>query len=353
MDFTPDPLLVQLRKTLRTVLATVPLRSEMHGAPVIDGVRGPAQSVLEELDAAHFERPVSAGGLGLGLTAGVLLSEELGRAARGNPYRADALAADVGQPPGAALAGFEALPVGGGVTAAPVTGGWELSGAVTVDSPQPAPLLVATQIDDAAVLVAVPPKARGLSLASTCWPPVAQFEATPITRMDIAGNLDDTPTGPLARGRLRQAAYLLGIGESAHHLAVRYTRTRRQFGTRLRDLPAVAFPLAQALVALRAARVAVYHGAWLVDCASENPDVLAEVAAVAAVATAAETTREVVRVSMQACGVRAMTTELGLHRFFRLAAAESSRYGQPSGLWRIVGAARLDAARRTRLIGLD
>ena len=42
-----------------------------------------------------------------------------------------------------------------------------------------------------------------------------------------------------------------------------------------------------------------------------------------------------------------MTAELGLHRYFRLAAAESSRYGQPAALWRLAGGARLDLARCT------
>jgi alkylation response protein AidB-like acyl-CoA dehydrogenase len=61
---------------------------------------------------------------------------------------------------------------------------------------------------------------------------------------------------------------------------------------------------------------------------------------------AAETAREVVRLSIQSCGVRAMTAELGLHRYFRLATAESARYGDPAALWRVVGADRIRTARR-------
>ncbi|AZM55242.1 hypothetical protein DMA15_23950 [Streptomyces sp. WAC 01529] len=342
MHPTPDPLVVQLRKALRTGLAGVPARMELHGAPVTDGARGPARTVLDALEAADFERPASAGGLGLGLTAGVVVSEELGRAARGNPYRADAVAAGLDGPAGAALAGLEALPTGGGVTATPRAGGWELTGAATVDDAGAGTFLVATRTGGEPVLVAVPRGARGVGVEGGCWPPVVRFAATPVGAADVVGALDESPTGVLARARLRQAAYLLGIADGAHQVAVEYAGFRRQFGTRLRDLPAVAFPLARAMVALRATRAAVYRGAWLVD---SEPDAVGT-APVMALAMAAETARDVVRVSMQSCGVRAMTTELGLHRYFRLAAAESARYGDPAALWRMVGADRVRTARR-------
>src|SRR3954469_1263759 len=98
MDLAPDPIFRQVREALRSALAAIPVRPGVHGAPVTDGGAGPARAVLDQLDVAAFERPAAAGGLGLGLTAGVLVSEELGRAAGGNPYRARALAADLGWP---------------------------------------------------------------------------------------------------------------------------------------------------------------------------------------------------------------------------------------------------------------
>ncbi|MFI8962664.1 acyl-CoA dehydrogenase family protein [Streptomyces sp. NPDC053493] len=342
MDLTPDPLLVQLRKALRTGLAGVPVRSEVHGAPVADGPTGPTRAVLDELGAADFERPAAAGGLDLGLTAGVLVSEELGRAAAGNSYRADAFAADAGGPAGSVPAGLEAMPAGTAVTATPRADGWELTGTATVEDPGSGPLLVATRTDGGPVLVAVALDAPGVHVETGCWPPAVRFEATPVTAADVVGELDDSPAGPLARARLRQAAYLLGIADGAHQIAVRHAGVRRQFDTRLRDLPAVAFPLARAMVALRATRAAVYRGAWLIDSGHEEVGT----ASVVALATAAETARDVVRSCMQSAGVRAMTPELGLHRFFRLAAAESPRYGEPAALWRLAGAARLELARR-------
>jgi alkylation response protein AidB-like acyl-CoA dehydrogenase len=343
MDLTPDPILVEMRGVLRTVLARVPVRTEVHGAPVTDGAAGPTRAVLDQLGSADLERPASAGGLGLGLTAGVLISEELGRAAGGNSYRADAFAADAGRPAGAALAGLEALPVGAAVTATPRDDGWQLTGTAFADAPEPGSLLVAARSHRGPMLVAVPHGAPGRTAEAGCWPHVVRFEATPVGPADVIGELDDSLTGPLARARLRQAAYLLGMAEGAHQIAVRYTGVRQQFGTQLRQLPAVAFPLARAVVALRASRAMVYRGAWLVDSGHDETNT----APVAALAMAAETARDVVRLCMQSCGVPAMTTDLGLHRYLRLVAAEFSRYGEPAGLWRMAGAARVATARRT------
>ncbi|GAB1823635.1 acyl-CoA dehydrogenase family protein [Herbidospora sp. RD11066] len=306
-----DPLVARLRAALRAGLAHVPVSSEVHGP--VDGSQ--ARSVLDELGAYDYER---SDGFDLGVTAGVVVNVELGRAACGNPYRADALAADVGHPGGVALAGFEAMP---GVTATPSAGGWELTGTALADGP--GPFLVATQVDGEPTLVA----ASGPSVENGC----VRFDRTPAT---VVARLDE----PLARARLRQAAYLLGIAEGAHDIAVRYAGVRRQFGTRLRDLPAVAFPLARAMVALRATGAAVYRGAWLADSGRDKTGT----APITALAMAAETARDVVRICMQACGVRAMTAELGLHRHFRLAAAESGRFGEPAALWRLAGSRRLD-----------
>jgi alkylation response protein AidB-like acyl-CoA dehydrogenase len=158
--------------------------------------------------------------------------------------------------------------------------------------------------------------------------------------------------------------------------AVSYAGGRRQFGTRLRDLPPVAFPLAQQTVALRGARLRCYRAAWLADGGQPGPAAAAakastaaaealagpaaaaakastaaaaakaSTAAAEALAAAAETLSGVARVSMQVCGVRAMTPDLGLHRYYRLAPVESCSHGQPADLWRLAGAARL--TRNTR-----
>ena len=126
------------------------------------------------------------------------------------------------------------------------------------------------------------------------------------------------------------------------------------------------------MVALRAARLGIYHAAWLIDSAQVAPilgdpilgdpilgdpilgdpilgdpipgDPIPGDPAAEALAASAEALTGVARVTMQACGVRAMTPELPLHRYYRLTAAETTRYGPPAALWRLAGAARLARA---------
>src|ERR1700685_3664281 len=94
MDPTPDLLTVQLRRALRVALARVPALPGVHGAPVLDGNAGAARAALDELGCTDYELSASAGGLGLGRGAGVVVSENPGRPACGNPYRSGGLFAD-------------------------------------------------------------------------------------------------------------------------------------------------------------------------------------------------------------------------------------------------------------------
>jgi alkylation response protein AidB-like acyl-CoA dehydrogenase len=387
MDLRPDPLQAQLRRALRAGLDGATARPGVSGAPVDDGPASPAAQVLAELGAALFELPSDAGGMELGLMAGVTVSEELGRAACGNPYRARALAADAALASGRAdvldrllagvtvgAAGLDALPTGGGVTIRPsgggvparaTGGGWELTGTVIADAADADLLAVACCPEGEPALALVPGGAPGRKAVGG-WPFLIELTDVTVTPGDLLSALastalaDPTPvpaaapvgTGltttqasqgltatPLARARVRQAAYLHGLATGMLEAAVGYSGKRSQFGTRLREFQAVSFPLARAVVALRAARLGLYHAAWLLESPQAGPvpgDPPAE-----ALAASAEALTGVARVAMQACGVRAMTPELPLHRYYRIAVAEATRYGHPAALWRLAGAARL------------
>jgi alkylation response protein AidB-like acyl-CoA dehydrogenase len=346
MDLSPDPLQAQLRRALRAGLAGVPARPAVRGAPISDGPDSPARELLSELGMQLYELPVAAGGLNLGLAAGVTVSEELGRAACGNPYRAVALATDAAVTSGrgdvvdrlmggatVAAAGLEVLPPGSAVQARPSGEGWELSGVVTVDAADADLVAVLTRVDATPAIALLPGGSAGLKWHTGRWPHVIELTDVPVGRRDLLRPVE-TPGGggPLARARVRQAAYLLGLASGMHDAAVRYTGTRRQFGGPLRDLQAVSFPLARAVVALRVTRMLVYRAVWFADTGrpSTAPD--------EALATAAETLADISRLAMQACGSRSMTTQLPLHRYYRLAVAEPIRYGRPGALWRLVGA---------------
>lgn len=349
MDLRPDPLHAQLRRALRAGLAGAAGAaggSSVRGTPVSDGPGSPAAGLLRELDALRYELPASAGGLDLGLAAGVVVSEELGRAACGNPYRAAALTADAAVTAGradvaarllagetVAAAGLEALPPGSAVQARTSGGGWELSGTAVADAAGADLVAVLTEADGAPALALLPAGSAGVGWHAGRWPQVVELTGVPAGQKDLL-RLAETPAGgPLARARIRQASYLLGLAGGMHEAAVRYTGTRRQFGAPLRDLQAVSFPLARAAVALRVTRALVDRAVWL-DGAGPPSTAPAE-----ALASAAEALAAISRLTMQACGSAAMTSQLPLHRYYRLAAAEPVRYGRPGALWRLVGAA--------------
>ncbi|WP_126428942.1 acyl-CoA dehydrogenase [Brevibacillus marinus] len=64
-------------------------------------------------------------------------------------------------------------------------------------------------------------------------------------------------------GRIGIAAQALGIAEAAVEYAVRYARERKQFGQPIAKQQAVAFKLADMATLAEAARLLVYHAAWL------------------------------------------------------------------------------------------
>lgn len=345
MDLSPDPLQAQLRRALRAGLAGVADRPAVRGTPVSDGPDSPARELLSELGMSLYELPVTAGGLDLGLAAGITVSEELGRAACGNPYRADVFAADTAVASGrtdmldrllagatVAAAGLEALPAGSAVQARRADGGWELSGTATVDAAGADMVAVLVRVSGAPALALLPAGSAGIKWHTGRWPHVVELTEVRAGQPDLLHGVETPGGGPLARARIRQAAYLLGLAGGMQDAAVRYTGTRRQFGGSLRDLQAVSFPLARAVVALRVTRMLLYRAVWFAD--ADRPST----APAEALATAAETLADVSRLTMQACGSRSLTTQLPLHRYYRLALAEPVRYGRPGALWRLVGA---------------
>jgi alkylation response protein AidB-like acyl-CoA dehydrogenase len=351
MDLSPDPVQVQLRRALRAGLAGVAATPGVRGAPASDDPASSAHDVLTGLGVARYEAPVAVGGLALGLTAGVTVSEELGRAACGNPFRAVVFTADAALACGrvdvldrlltgttVAVAGMEALPPGSAIQARKSAGCWELSGTAAVDAADADLVAVLTRVGSSAVLALLPAGAAGIKWHSGRWPYVLQLTDAQALQPDLLRPINDPGVTVLARARVRQAAYLLGLASGMHDAAIAYTGVRRQFGGRLRDLQAVSFPLARAAVALRVTRTLVYRAVRLVEAGKPAT------APVEALAYAADVLTDVARLTMQACGSRSMTSQLPLHRYYRLAAAEPVCYGRPGALWQLVGAAAVAGA---------
>jgi alkylation response protein AidB-like acyl-CoA dehydrogenase len=67
-------------------------------------------------------------------------------------------------------------------------------------------------------------------------------------------------------GRISIAALALGMAQGAYESAVRYAKQRKQFGKTISEFQAIQFKLADMATQIEAARLLVYHAAWLADC---------------------------------------------------------------------------------------
>ncbi|MGY4921282.1 acyl-CoA dehydrogenase family protein [Streptomyces sp. 900105755] len=372
-----DPLLRQLRAAVRDRLGAAVLGRDqdtaraVHGPSALPGATCPGWPALVELGVPGFDAPVEAGGFDLGVRASAMVCEELGRHALGGPYRDVALAADLLR---TAAPGSQEWPAGlaeGTITAvagAPEPGhappavvptgyGWEISGTWGVDDAAADVLLLTLPAGvgagaGAGAGVGTTPGSReplltGAAETVVLLPrdrPGLRFEmtadGTARLRLDrVAVPREDAvpvPDGLLARRRIRQAAYLLGVSTGAHAEASAYAARRRQFGVPLSDHQAVAFALADLKARLIAAGLVVRRAAALADQGRTGAR-----AAVDALALTAELALDTTRTAVHVCGVHGLTAELGVQRHYRLARVEAVRLGPPQRLWREAARLRL------------
>jgi alkylation response protein AidB-like acyl-CoA dehydrogenase len=148
------------------------------------------------------------------------------------------------------------------------------------------------------------------------------FDGTPVTAW-IGDGEHWHRTLPAAR--IRQAAYLVGLGQGALDLAVGYARTRQQFGQPIGRFQALAFRLSELSIRLDAARL-------LTRAAARDADRGASVrlAAAQCLATAAELARAVTVAAMQIHGAAGMTAGSDAQLFYRRAAVEALVLGSPT-----------------------
>jgi alkylation response protein AidB-like acyl-CoA dehydrogenase len=337
----------QVREAIRRALSARPAPNNPHAAPAVHSAEAPAWPALLRLTAPRLELPLSAGGLELGLEAGVIAAEELGRAGHGSPYLGvvlalNALTANPGTPGGslvaalaegevsAAPAGFEAAPL----RVRPAEQEWRLSGTVVAAADADVFCLPVTVREEPALAVVAahrlgqplgPARGGGLLL---------RLDNVPLTQADLACR-GQAAAETVRRAQLRQAAYLLGLAEGAHAEAVRYAGRRHQFGQPLRDFQSVSFRLADAAVRLWALRLLVYWTARQADTGG-----IWQETAPGALAYAAETGLEVVYAAAHVCGARGLTGETLTQRYYRMVMTEAVRYGPPAWLWRACPAGR-------------
>jgi alkylation response protein AidB-like acyl-CoA dehydrogenase len=184
-------------------------------------------------------------------------------------------------------------------------------------------------------------EAGGITLAVG---PASEFTITPLPSLDPeAGWYTVTGPTPGARHDGRQwavaaaaahralAAEIIGVADRALELAAEHTSTRRQFGAPIAAFQAVRHRLADAYVAIAAAR-ALLAAAFAADPES------ALVAAIAAKARAGRAHQVASASAVQVCGAMGATLEHPLHKYVNRGAVLDGLLGSSAELTAELGA---------------
>ncbi|WP_433528398.1 acyl-CoA dehydrogenase family protein [Micromonospora sp. CA-263727] len=167
--------------------------------------------------------------------------------------------------------------------------------------------------------------------------------SVPLSEVTLSAPERVVPAGVgVHRATLVVAAELCGVAQGAVALAAEQARTRRQFGRVIGSFQGVAFPLAEAATARKAAWDLTLHAAWAVENA--RPD--AEIQVHAAKAAAGRAAVFAAERCIQVHGGMGITMEADPHLFLRRALVLDARFGRGSWHRRRAGELRV-AARRS------
>jgi alkylation response protein AidB-like acyl-CoA dehydrogenase len=157
---------------------------------------------------------------------------------------------------------------------------------------------------------------------------------------------ESTATAPAGDGELRAslvaAAALCGVAQGAIGLGAGYARTREQFGRVIGSFQGVAFQLAEAATARKAAWDLVLYAAWAVE--RGRPEAAMQVHA--AKATAGRAAVHAAERCIQVHGGMGITAEADPHLYLRRALVMDSWLGRGSWHRRRAGELRIDARER-------
>ena len=116
----------------------------------------------------------------------------------------------------------------------------------------------------------------------------------------------------LAPARLTHCMRWLGVAQRALEIATRYAAEREGFGKRLGEHQMVGAMLADAAIELHAARLMIWHAAWVID----NGGQARQESSMAKVFVS-ETVERVVDRALQICGSHGVSHDLPLASFYR------------------------------------
>lgn len=116
----------------------------------------------------------------------------------------------------------------------------------------------------------------------------------------------------LTGGRISVAALAVGTAEGAYQRALKYATEREAFGKKIHQIQSVGFKLADMATRIEAARLLVFHAAWMKD---QGLDVMKEAAM--AKLFASEVAMDVTTDAIQIHGGYGYVKEYDVERFFR------------------------------------
>jgi alkylation response protein AidB-like acyl-CoA dehydrogenase len=116
----------------------------------------------------------------------------------------------------------------------------------------------------------------------------------------------------LTKGRISIGSLALGLAQAAYEAALAYAKVRHTFGKPIAEHQAIQFMLADAATEIQAARLMLYHAAWLKD----NGKHYAKEAGMAKL-LATEVSERVCRNAIQIHGGYGYSAEFEVERIYR------------------------------------
>ncbi|MEP0813212.1 MAG: acyl-CoA dehydrogenase [bacterium] len=145
------------------------------------------------------------------------------------------------------------------------------------------------------------------------------FENVRIPETDILGGPKSVGRGflmamkTLDSGRIGVGAASVGIAQAALEAAVKYSKEREQFGSKLKDFQAIQWMIADMATELQAARLMVYYAAWAKDAHHGK----CTLEAAQAKLYASEVCGKVTDLALQIHGGYGYTKDFPLERYYR------------------------------------
>jgi alkylation response protein AidB-like acyl-CoA dehydrogenase len=280
-------------------------------------------SDLAEAGVFSLQVPEAAGGVGLGMAAGAVVFEELGRALVPGPILASHLAGGIieGAADGKVLVGSVHRPAGSGEGSLAPTLIGHLSS-----------LGVLVVVGEEGLSAVDPSELKGVKIERPLDPLTPMWRVDQLPEGRPIGGAEEARVWRRAE-RVLGGALLVGLAGGTMELAVSYAKQREQFGKPIGSFQAVKHMCADMLVAAETARVAVQAAAVTID----QPDVGdPDRAAAGAGLLAAEAAIKNGKISIQVHGGMGFTWEVPAHLYLMRARVLAEAIGPLDDLSELV-----------------